>query len=570
MPSLPLVLVSLLSAGNPSPASLVPPDAVLYAELREPGRWIEEFRNSSFYAGLKDLGILADLEKNPEMKNALGMVKAFEAAAQMPATEAIQILTAQSLGFAMFPGEKPKKPSLLLLIQGSDPALAKRLVETVASLAAFGRQGAEIDSDEEESFALVKVPGKFAAAAKGSLVALSNDPGLVDQALSRLRNPENPSLRGKKEFGEILQAAEHPNLGFAFLDLAALRPLLLKRRVAPEKAPNVLGALLIGGALQALHASERAGLALDSEGRTLHARIFSDAILSGDSPFVVRPQTRKGMFLLPEGTIAHLRWRRDLTGFWSEAERHVEEGDLAKVAEFNTNMGILFGGRKFDSEVLPELGEEVELVVARQGVEGLRIPPRRRYPGAALIFDLKDPARMAGPLQIAFQTGVGFANVDRGKHGNPGLLLSSEDADGTSIAFARFLPPAEDDGPVPNYYNVSPASAVVGDRFILGSSLPLVRELVRGFDPKRQTVAEEGDSWTNDSLHLDAGALRRILAENEESLIANNMLEKMHDRPSAQREVRTFLQLVGLFQSLDVEQKIGKGRLEYEIRLTAR
>src|SRR5262245_63849867 len=50
---------------------------------------------------------------------------------------------------------------------------------------------------------------------------------------------------------------------------------------------------------------------------------------------------------------------------------------------------VLFGGRRFEQDILPHLGAEVDFFLCRQSFDGLPRPPQVRLPGGVLVWRLR-------------------------------------------------------------------------------------------------------------------------------------------------------------------------------------
>jgi hypothetical protein len=158
-----------------------------------------------------------------------------------------------------------------------------------------------------------------------------------------------------------------------------------------------------------------------------------------------------------------------------------------------------------------------------------------------LIVDLKpDDEEFSQRLQAAFQSFIGLANLGAAQEKAPPLMLGSETVEGITIATSHYAPPKgrKSEEPIDQRFNFSPSSALVGNTFVLSSSLPLARDLVRALkDPGKgspaATLVGAGDGRE----------LARLIEQNRATLVAKNMQEKGNDRPKAEREVGLLVHL---------------------------
>src|SRR5262249_9953011 len=140
----------------------------------------------------------------------------------------------------------------------------------------------------------------------------------------------------------------------------------------------------------------------------------------------------------------------------------------------------------------------------------------------------------------------------------PPLELGSETCDGVTIATARYMPPK--DGykpgePIHQRHNYSPSAFQVGDRFVISSSVSLARDLVAALKPP----TSQGDSTL--IAEAEGAELARLLDQNRERLVSQNMLTKGNDRPKAEQEVALLPKLVrylgrGSLSARDTDQGV--------------
>jgi len=176
---------------------------------------------------------------------------------------------------------------------------------------------------------------------------------------------------------------------------------------------------------------------------------------------------------------ATLALSRDLGRFWESREKLLAPAALAGLAQFDTTIALLFGGRTLGEELLPWLRPEILLVAQRQEwTQQGRRAPVVKLPGFALVFRLKDPERGGPELEVAFQTVLGFVNLDRGQKGLPPYRLETTTHDGLTSWTMRPLVAEPEPGIAANYEWSALRSS---DRFVIASTPALARDLGRAF-----------------------------------------------------------------------------------------
>jgi hypothetical protein len=175
---------------------------------------------------------------------------------------------------------------------------------------------------------------------------------------------------------------------------------------------------------------------------------------------------------------------------------------------------------------------------------------------------MKDPEQTARTFKITFQSVIGFLNIIGGMKGLPPLDLNSEKTDDAVVISTEYLPPdkVETRSAAPIHHNASPTAVFCKDRFILSSSRPLALELA---DLVQRPAA--ANQQTNGALHVEGGVLHSVLADNRETLIARNMLDRGHDRAAAAMEIDGLLRALACFENSNIQLASDGKKLELSI-----
>jgi len=129
---------------------------------------------------------------------------------------------------------------------------------------------------------------------------------------------------------------------------------------------------------------------------------------------------------------------------------------------------------------------------------------------------------------------------------------------------SQYLPPtkANSQAEAPLQYNASPTIAFVGDKFIVASARPLALALVKHVQENLPL-----DSGINTQIAVDGKTAQAALAENRGPLVAQNMLEKGHDRAAAEREIDGLLLLLQKLEGLSLKLATDDSRLQLALEL---
>ncbi len=366
----------------------------------------------------------------------------------------------------------------------------------------------------------------------------------LDQPPSDERSPAPPTDT-LLEFDVAIDAAEDGES-----QLLARASRKLGRRL---KAP--VAAILLGEMGRAADAGDRVQGTVTADGERLLVRAelpYDPALVPLQVP---APFETAASIPVSAETLAVLYLERDLADWWRHREVTMPEDVQTKLARFDTDVGMLFGGRSLAEDVFGHLGPRLAIVFDRQTFEAATVVPAVRLPGACLVARVDDPARFGPTLQVAFQSLLGLVNVDRAQAGLAPFLTNTERRGDALFCTASILIGPEDAPRHPAAeHNLSPALALVDDWLLLGTSTEQVERLARSIANLR--FREERGSL---ALHLDVSGLVQLGRDNRTALVAQNIIEEGHSPEEAEREIDTLLSLLASLDVLDLRLFPGDG-----------
>ena len=246
---------------------------------------------------------------------------------------------------------------------------------------------------------------------------------------------------------------------------------------------------------------------------------------------------------------------RNFSEMWLRAPDLFTEGVNDGMAEADANLTTFFSGRDFGEDILGALTPEVSFIAARQDFTDILPAPAIKLPHFALVMQLRDPERMTREMRRTFQSLIGFFNVVGAMQGNPQLEMDIVKLDNAELITTAYIP-EEDDAESKTadlIYNFSPTVGFSGSRFVIASTDRFAREIVQS----KEELAVTADS--NTELRLHGAVLKAVLQDNQEQLIARNMLEDGHTREEAEGVISLLLEAVGYLRdtslTLTADQK---------------
>jgi len=528
------------AAAGDDPARLLPEHCAVYAEAPGLGRLAAEGLEHPFVAALLATELAAELlgGASPE-----GLLALADAALGLPVLATAADLTAGGLALGLVPAEP--EPRFALVALGADEERARaalgrilgRVADAVGATGAFERPGRQEQGADVWSLDQARI------ARRGALVVATNDESLLQEVLANAADSARPGLAGRPELRAARGDRAGTELVWAWADLASLeasgekaRGGLAKLRALPSD-PNAQ--FLLGPGITALGTAERvtAWLSPSSPGaRGLVAGVRGEGL---HAPAGLDPRTSEraagaAPWTPPDTACAAASVHRDLAAVFARRAELFPAERLPGFAKAIGDLAPIFGGRDIGADVAPSVAPRLALVVAPVEFEEGRTPAIP-LPAAALVARLEREGE-GEELTAAFQTLLAITNVESAQQGRRPFRLTLGLEGATQVVSGRMLPPPSDGG-VDVRYNLQPACAAVGDRFVLGTHEDLVRRIVRDLQAGR---AGGGDEAAGERLVVRGPALAPFLEANREAIVMNKMLEDGVSREAAEREERRF------------------------------
>jgi hypothetical protein len=327
-------------------------------------------------------------------------------------------------------------------------------------------------------------------------------------------------------------------------------------RLTPEKLDNPLISMFLGGIIELAAGSPFAGLALD----VADDRFVLTSSIAGDSRKL--DDAHRVFFSDPAGPgtpaipqlpaiIAGFTFHLDLANWYRQREKLLEARLLPAFDQFETGIGNLLPGKDVGEDVMPLIGKSLTFVAAPQDYNHLDGMPGVKLPGFAVVIDLAKPQEGGDLLQMFFQTFSAIVNLQAGQQGNQPWVMTSETFKDVQIAYGRYLKKPVGDQ-LPLVYNFMPASARLGDKFIISSSVGTCRQLI---DALQKPAAPAQSPNRNFNFEFHPAALADILQANKEVFQAR-AIQQGQEAKQAEGEFSTILQLVRFFNSFRLSTQV--------------
>ncbi len=374
----------------------------------------------------------------------------------------------------------------------------------------------------------------------------------------------------------IFQKSTGSTLKDAIISVA-VRPQFIPNYNIPDRADNALGSLLIGGWLGALESSELLAASLGFKDGSLELKVSS--VLGERAKNEKEWQKFAGFFpeIVPDsvkerlekrGILAITELRRNLAQWWENREALLTPGAAGSLIEFSQVMSVVFGGRNFQDEILPELGPTITIVARNQEYKSLKEKPQPAIPAFAGIFQLKNAKETSQDVVAAYYTMVGIINADRAqkkKEGGMAMIPKPEKVGDIDMHTVSLNTAMAKDAQPGMLHNFTPSLAIVGTRMVLSSSAELARILIEEL-PKVEE-GKTGVAKSSDTITVDGEAVRSILGANREVLVADTMMKKGASKAEAEGQIQLLFDVLKHLRDLRIESTRRGEAVELDVKL---
>ena len=399
-------------------------------------------------------------------------------------------------------------------------------------------------------------------------VFVSNKKPMVKQMVDYWLDKTDSNLSKSSSFAKAKSAAGNKTV-WAYGDLKAIRNAGLAKELFQEKTENIGAELIVGGVLEALRSSDDLSASVSLENDRIEFSIqtsFDAASVPEQRTYFFGTQKERDAFerLKLDNTLGEIFAFRDVGKLWLSKEDLFDENHLSELSQADSTISTLFSGLDLGEEILGSAEPGFQLIARNQNYENLETPkPDIKVPEFALVFRLKKSDRIQRRFRVAYQSFVGFLNIQLAMQGNPQLELESEKVGDARIVSATYLADEDKEYDGLINYNFSPTIAFAGKWFVISSTKQLAADLVDAGKNNRVTTSPS----TNTSFRVFGKQARKILTQNAEQLIAQNMLEEGNDRDEAKAQIDLLLNLVGLVKETSLELKQGEKSLSLDFRI---
>lgn len=555
---------------------LAPESSTFYAEIGQPQIILDRLLSPVLYERLQAIQAVADYYASPQYQQGRFVLGLLEAKLGTDWRAGLR----QALGGGMALSFDATTQGAVVAVRGEPGGFLGKLHDTVLEFAEadlrnkgkpegipkVSHRGVTYWSMAPElHHALIRDPA-------GDVLIVSNQSDSLKSAIDRQVDMSAKSLLDTPEYQEAHKQVGEGKAAWGYANLNVIRGIPDVKKALEAKS-NPLVEFLAGGILDAAERANVATAAVDWHGDELKLRLATPRDPSQTSArrqwYFAKSDLAPVVFKEPS-QIGSIVFDRAFGEMWGLRDDLFDEQSNAGLAQADSGLGLFFSGRDFGPEVLGELKPRWQFVFARQSFAADQPQPAFKLPAFAVVVQMKNPDAFSRHLLMAFQNIVGIVNITGAQNGQPQFLVATENRGGATISSATYF--VEDSTPktnAPINYNFSPACARVGDRFIIGSTTQLTRQLVdASASPDGGTT--DAAPWTaedNTRLAIDLAQLTGVLEDNREVMISQNMLSQGSDRAAAEKNIGGLMATLALLKKASAAVQVEANALSVEISI---
>ncbi|MEO2021063.1 MAG: hypothetical protein ABGX05_04495 [Pirellulaceae bacterium] len=548
---------SRMLAAEKSAAQLLPKSTLLYVSIPQPAELLDTIWNHPLRSQIEALDVYQqafDTAGYRQYRIGLALV---ETTLGMNWRTAWKKLTGGGIHLAFDPQTK----GVLLLIKAEDAESQRRtvslVIENFKRAAKKSDQPSQYKEHQYRGITSYQTKDFVVGVAKPWLI-LSNKGDLAKKVVDLYLDGGNETLAASREFQQVQAGQDKSAIAWAYVGIQGLRDMGVKSPLLLGQSGNPLNEVLFGGLLSNLQKTPYIAAELKLDNNQLQwslqvphkqqwisesRQYYFGPAASGSAP--VSRETKE--------TVFSLATHRDVSQMWLYSPDLYDDKMNESIAQAEGNLVMFFGGRDLAEDILGAFGPQWQLIVTRQAFAKDQPLPAIQLPAFALDLRMKKPEVTTAEMRRTFLSLVGFVNVIGAMNGQPQLDFDILKETGKTIITSNYLPGEQTKkrGKAPINYNFSPTVTFQGERFILASTLGLARELLTARELPRAEAP--GGGKINTTMQFHAAALKQILADNQQQLVAQNMLSEGHSKEEAEKEIANILELIELVRGMTVE-----------------
>lgn len=532
-------------AGGNSLVRYLPDNALGTVEVSGLAPLIERIETSPALKAYLASPLYDDFLKTDQARKALAGKAILEAQLGMDLWTFAKIYFGDQVALGIYPPAAGGQPDSVTILQVKAAADLTKMVDKLTPLIALAGDQV-VMSDRDGGGKVFKFKDGTEALLVDRWIVAGKNADMLTQTLQNLTSSHEGGLASSTAWKTMAAQMGARHTLQVCANLAKISELQGKRLV-PEKLDNPAVSLLYGGIIELAARSPYLGMTFDVQENSYSLKwaVGGDVTSLDDAHRALVLDPAQPMLpLVPDvaGRLATISISRGLTKWYKSREQLLEAKLLPEFDKFETGLATFLPSKDFAEDVLPLITGRIAFVAAPQDYAYLDGKPGVQIPAFGLVIELAKPREGADILNLVAQTILTVSNLEASKQKRQPWVQSSETFQDVQINFARYLERPKGDH-LATSYNFQPASALVGNRFILSSSLDLCRHLVKVMSGDRSLTPTVGEGLPNFIQELSPSVVADLVEANAELIHAKSVQNGKTAEQSA-REVDELCKLL--------------------------
>ncbi len=563
-----LVLTAAARAETPpDPLRLVPEQAVVFLEVKQPRRLVETATSLPALDGVRELAPVEELLASTNARRGAQLLAYFEKELGDRGPVLLDRVAGGGIVLAVQADAQP--PTALLVIQGRDEATQKHFAQ--AALTVIGQELARRDAKERpekttyRQVETVRIGKDLHAAVAGAALLVSNREAGLHAAIDRHLDRDRPSLAALPGVAEAGRQLSPDPLAVAWVNLETARKAPQAKGVYGLPRDNFLLTVAYNGILDVVGRAPYLCGGLYAGGDGIALRLQLPRGREGMSPAVAThvplgdlPGSRP--LLRPHGLLYSQSSYQDLGKFWEDRTQLFTPQQVKSFEDFDKRSGPFLAGTRF-SQLLTEAGPYQRTVATTQTKPGYKTTPQTRLPAFGFVVEMREPEKFRKNMGAVLRG----AALLFGTQAN--LKLTEEKEGDVTLVGYRFPEDRKLKGDDGNFrFNFSPCFFSVGNQFAVSSTLELGHELA-GLLVREQKEGVRGCPEATRAVAFGEGGAD-FLRNYQDFFITQAILDQAATPQEARAQVQRLLELVRGLGRLEFTTQYNDRDTRFELRLT--
>jgi hypothetical protein len=552
----------------PSPLRLIPAEADLLLEIKDPPRLAGLLRNLDLLKQIQKFALVQEQLDSTQARRARQLLAYVEKSLGERWPDLIDRLAGG--GVALGVKFAPAKASFLLVVQGKDETLMERFLKLALTVIEdeLARQESKdkITKGSYHGITGYQIGNDLRLARAGAALVISNHKDALARALNLYLGKEKKSLSTHPSVAEAAKLLPESPLVNVWLNMAPIHKSQAGKELYKSPRDNFALTVLFGEYLDVAGRSPFlcAGLQAKKDGFlfTIRAPRGRDGMGPERDLHLAAPGKPGCRPLLePKGVMYSSSFYFDFSRIWQDRAKLFPKAQVDALMQADKGAAnVLAAGFKI-SGLLEAAGAYHRLVVVDQPKVGYQKKPKQAIPAFAIITEMRKPDKFARAMDAILRAG-GLLITNQIP-----VKLEEETRAGYEIVGYRFDEKAEFKQDVNDIrFNFSPCYVRVDNQFVFCSTIELCRELVDLLvTEKKQQPGKSGAARVQDRFY--SKGLANLLGALEDQLMVQLILGQAVPPGEAKEQVQAFIKLVRDLGTLTTSGRIGEKDTRYDFRM---